>query len=80
MNFAPPNHRIKTNPCPAARNRRKPAWIKETIIRLKAESNLSCYTLAATFNQLFVAEQSFTVGKTLVAETAGPLSFHTGYS
>ena len=62
-------YRIKTTPCPAARNRRKPAWVKEAIIRLKAESNLSCYKLAATFNQLYAAKQGVTVGKTFVAET-----------
>ena len=63
------HYRIKTFPCPAARNRRKPAWVKEAIIRLKAESNLSCYKLAATFNQLYAAEHGITVGKTFVAET-----------
>ena len=62
-------YRIKTSPCPAARNQRKPAWVKEAIIKLKAESNLSCYKLAATFNQLYAAEHGITVGKTFVAET-----------
>ena len=62
-------YRIKTIPCPTARNKRKPAWVKEAIIKLKVESNLSCYKLAATFNQLYAAEHGITVGKTLVAET-----------
>ena len=71
-------YRIKTSPCPAARNQRKPAWVKEAIIRLKAESNLSCYKLAATFNQLYAAEQGVTVGKTFVAETVRAHAYEIG--
>ena len=71
-------YRIRTIPCPAARNRRKPAWVKEAIIRLKAESNISCYKLAATFNQLYAAEQGITVGKTFVAETVKAHAYEIG--
>ncbi len=71
-------YRIKTTPCTAARNQRKPAWVKEAIIRLKAETNLSCYKLAATFNQLYAAEKGVTVGKTFVAETVRAHAYEIG--
>ena len=71
-------YRIKTAPCPAAHNRRKPAWVKDVIIKLKAESNLSCYKLAATFNQLYAAEHGITVGKTFVAETVRAHAYEIG--
>ena len=71
-------YRIKTIPCSTARNRRKPAWVKEAIIKLKVESNLSCYKLAATFNQLYAAEHGITVGKTLVAETVRAHAYEIG--
>ncbi len=71
-------YRIKTTPCTAARNQRKPAWVKDAIIGLKAESNLSCYKLAATFNQLYAAEHGVTVGKTFVAETVRAHAYEIG--
>ena len=52
--------------------------MKEAIIRLKAESNLSCYKLAATFNQLYAAENGVTVGKTFVAQTARVHAYEIG--
>ena len=52
--------------------------MKEAIIRLKAESNLSCYKLAATFNQLYAAEQCATVGKTFVVESVRAHAYEIG--
>ncbi len=52
--------------------------MKEAIIKLKAESNLSCYKLAATFNQLYAAEHGITVGKTFVAETVRAHAYEIG--
>ena len=52
--------------------------MKEAIIKLKAESNLSCYKLAATFNQLYDAEHGITVGKSLVAETVRAHGYEIG--
>jgi putative transposase len=50
------------------RSRRKPKWIRDEIIRLKAITGLSCYKLADTFNRMYAASHNATVGKTWVAE------------
>jgi transposase InsO family protein len=50
------------------RTRRKPAWVRREVIRLKALTDQSCHKLAATFNRQHAALHQITVGKTWVAE------------
>ncbi|WP_409524704.1 integrase core domain-containing protein [Nitrincola sp. MINF-07-Sa-05] len=51
------------------RTRRKPAWVADELIRLKAHlPKAGCRTLALTFNRLF-ADRGESVGKTFVAQT-----------
>ncbi|MBA5689968.1 integrase core domain-containing protein [Rugamonas apoptosis] len=52
----------------AGRSRRKPAWVRREIIRLKALTGFSCHKLAHTFNRMYAVEREVTVGKTWVAQ------------
>lgn len=55
--------------CHPIRSRRKPAWVTDELIRLKAHlPEAGCRTLAMTFNRLF-ADLDESVGKTWVAQT-----------
>lgn len=50
------------------RTRRKPDWVPQEIVRLKAmQPNLSCRDIANLFNRMYAARRNMTVGKTYVA-------------
>jgi transposase InsO family protein len=51
-------------------NTPKPPWVREELLRMKAQMpEASCRYLAATFNRRFRAERQMSIGKTYVAET-----------
>jgi len=57
--------------CPAAhiRQKAKPAWVREEVIRLKALMlDAGCRAIADCFNRRFAVSRRMTVGKTFVAE------------
>jgi putative transposase len=57
-------------PCFAARNNKKPAWVVDEVIRLKAYlPRAGSITLAHTFNRLHGAAKKTTVSKSYVAYT-----------
>lgn len=64
------SHRATANEVPCFyRTRRKPDWVPEAIITLKAlQPTLSCRDIANVFNRLHAAKRNMTVGKTYVAQ------------
>ncbi|MES2951780.1 MAG: integrase core domain-containing protein [Pseudomonadota bacterium] len=60
---------VVTKPLPTPATRRKPEWVIQEVLRLKALMwNEGCRSIASTFNNLHGAESSCTVGKTFVSE------------
>lgn len=52
------------------KNKRKPAWVVERIIYLRAlNANASCRHIEHTFNRLYAAKHNITVGRTFVHYT-----------
>lgn len=55
-------------PAPRYRNAKKPPWVREVVIHLKAMMpTLGCRKLAEAFNRLYAAGRNMTVGKSYVA-------------
>lgn len=61
----------RLDPAPyALRTRRKPAWVRDELIRIKAlmRESGTCRAIAMTFNRRFAVRRRMTVGRTFVAE------------
>lgn len=77
LRFREPNHQslrrgwrteATAKPC-CYRTRRKPNWVPQEIIRLKAmQPQLSCRDISNVFNRMYAASRNMTVGKTYVSE------------